>query len=154
MKGNDKLIEALNWRLAEELGAINQYMVHAEMCANWGYSTLSTHMKMTARMEMGHAEKLIERIIFLEGRPDVKRLGPIHIGINVEDMHVQDLAAETGAVEKYNATVELARKVNDNVTRELLEGILIDENGHVDYIEAAMDQIVQMGIQNYLSTQV
>lgn len=153
MKGNDKVIEELNARLAEELTAINQYMVHSELCDNWGYERLHEEIEKRAIAEMKHAEKLIARIVFLEGMPVVSKLNKISIGAAVEDQHKNDWKAEEGAVKGYNATIRLAVEVGDNGTRDLLEEILTDEEGHIDWIEAQLDQIKQMGIQNYLSEQ-
>jgi len=152
MKGNEKLLKTLNGLLADELTAINQYMVHAEMCANWGYSKLHDAIQARAVTEMKHAEALIERIIFLEGKPEVSKLNEIHIGADVPKMMDNDLGAEMGAVKSYNAAVKLATEVADNATKEILEHILKDEDGHVDDIEQQRDQIKQMGIAIYLST--
>ncbi len=153
MKGNDKLIKALNDRLSEELGAINQYFVHAEMCEDWGYSTLHQLIKERSIQEMKHAEALIERILFLEGQPVVTKLGPISIGKKVEEMHSKDCEAEADAIKGYNDTIKLAEEVGDNGTKMVLETILKDEEMHIDWLEEQMDQIEQMGIQIYLSTQ-
>ena len=154
MKGNDEVINRLNARLAEELTAINQYMVHSEMCANWGYVKLHDAVEQRAMTEMKHAESLIERIIFFDGSPIVSELNPIHIGADVETQLRNDMAAEYGAVEAYNEGVRLATEAGDNGTRALLESILTDEEEHADWLEAQFDQIEQMGIQNYLSEQV
>ena len=154
MKGNDKIIERLNALLADELTAINQYMVHSEMCANWGYEHLHEAAEKRAIAEMKHAEKLIGRIIFLEGRPVVSALNKINIGADVEAQHKNDWAAEDGAVKAYNGGIGLAVEVGDNGTRELLESILKDEEEHIDWLEAQLDQIKQMSIQNYLVEQV
>lgn len=154
MKGNEKLINALNDRLAEELGAINQYFVHGEMCEDWGYSSLHEAIKQRSIQEMKHAEKLIERILFLEGRPIVSNLGPITIGEKVEEMHKKDWDAESDAIKKYNDTIRLAVEVGDNGTKTLLEEILKDEEAHIDWLEEQQDQIEQMGIQCYLSEQI
>jgi len=154
MKGNDKIIERLNFLLADELTAINQYMVHSEMCANWGYEHLHEAAEKRAIAEMKHAEKLIGRIIFLEGRPVVSALNKINIGADVETQHKNDWAAEDGAVKAYNSGIGLAVEVGDNGTRELLESILKDEEEHIDWLEAQLDQIKQMSIQNYLVEQV
>ena len=126
MKGNDKLIMALNDRLSEELGAINQYFVHAEMCEDWGYGTLHQAIKERSIQEMRHAEALIERILFLEGQPIVSKLGPISIGKKVEQMHDKDHDAEEDAIKGYNETIKLADEVGDNGTKQLLETILKD----------------------------
>jgi bacterioferritin len=154
MKGNDKLLETLNHLLSEELTAINQYTVHAEMCENWGYDALHARIWARTIAEMRHAEKLIERILFLEGRPIVSRLGPINIGEQVPDMHKHDLNAEMTAVRDYNAAIKLAVEVGDNATKEILEAILKDEDSHVDEIEEQQDQMAQMGLQLYLTQQV
>ena len=154
MKGNEKVIETLNALLADELSAINQYIVHSEMCANWGYERLHEAIEKRAIQEMGHAESLIERILFFDGKPIVSQLNPITIGADVEAQHKGDLAAEVGAVKAYNDGVRLAVEVGDNGTRELLESILKDEEEHVDWLEAQLDQIDQMGIQNYLVEQI
>lgn len=154
MKGNEKILEALNEMLADELTAINQYMVHSEMCADWGYGELHEAIEKRAITEMRHAEKLIGRIIFLEGKPVVSKLNPIHIGGDVETQLRNDLASETGAVKMYNDGIRLAVEVGDNGTRALLEAILHDEEDHADWLEAQLEQIAQMGIQNYLVEQV
>jgi bacterioferritin len=153
MKGNKKLIDALNDRLAEELAAINQYFIHAEMCEDWGYTTLHEAIKQRSIQEMKHAEKLIERILFLEGRPIVSKLGPITIGKKVEEMHQKDWNAEEDAIKKYNETIRLAVEVGDNGTKKLLEEILQDEELHIDWLEEQQDQIEQIGIQFYLAEQ-
>ncbi len=154
MKGNEKIIERLNALLADELTAISQYMVHSEMCANWGYERLHKAVEKRAVDEMKHAEKLIGRVIFLEGKPVVSNLNKINIGPEVEAQIKNDWAAEDGAVKAYNEGIRLAVEVGDNGTRELLESILKDEEAHIDWIEAQLDQIKQMGIQNYLVEQV
>ena len=153
MKGNDKLIVELNARLCEELGAISQYFVHAEMCENWGYDALASAIKQRSIQEMKHAEKLIERILFLDGKPVMTKLGPITIGKNVEEMHKKDWNAEADAIKKYNDTIRQATEVGDNNTKILLESILKDEEEHIDWLEEQQDQISQMGIQLYLSRQ-
>jgi len=155
MKGNEKVLAKLNELLAEELTAINQYMVHSEMVDNWGYARLHKQVEERAIEEMRHAEKLIARILFFdEGRPIVSKLNDIHIGDSVEAQLNSDLKAETEAVALYNEAIRLAREEGDNGTRDLLEEILEDEEEHVDWIEAQLDQIEQMGIQNYLVMQV
>jgi bacterioferritin len=153
MKGNDQLIATLNELLADELTAINQYMVHSEMCANWGYERLHEKVEHRAIVEMKHAEKLIARIIFLEGLPRVDTLRPIHIGPDVGKQLDNDLDAERGAITAYNAAVQLAGQVSDAVTRDLLESIAKDENDHLDWLEEQHDQVSQMGMQLYLSLQ-
>jgi bacterioferritin len=154
MKGNDKVIERLNARLADELAAVNQYIVHSEMCANWGYEKLHKSIEKRAIEEMKHAESLIARILFLEGIPIVSKLAAIDIGAEVESQHKKDWAAENGAVKAYNADIKAAVEAGDNGTRELFESILKDEEAHIDWIEAQLDQIRQMGIQNYLVEQM
>ena len=154
MKGNERMIERLNARLADELTAINQYIVHSEMCADWGYDRLHEAIEKRAIEEMEHAEKLIGRILFLEGRPIVSKLGKINIGSEVEAQHANDWAAEEAAITAYNEDIRLATEVGDNGSRELLESILMDEEDHIDWIEVQLDQIKQMGIQNYLVEQI
>src|SRR5208282_5144473 len=146
MKGNEKIIKTLNARLAEELTAISQYMVHAEMCDNWKYTRLDEMIQKRAIDEMKHAEKLIARILFLEGIPIVSNLNKMHIGAEVPKMHQNDHDAEVGAIKGYNESIRLAVEVGDNGTRELLESILKDEEDHIDLIEAQLDQIKQMGL--------
>jgi bacterioferritin len=154
MKGDSKLIEKLNFLLIDELSAINQYIVHAEMSANWGYEKLHQHFEKRAVDEMKHAEKLIARIIFLEGVPIVSTLRGIHIGSDVPKQLEYDHAAELTAIESYNEVIKLAGEVNDFATREILEHILSDEDRHIDDIEALQDQIDQMTLAMFLSTQV
>ncbi len=154
MKGNARLIEQLNARLSEELTAINQYMVHAEMCENWNYKRLDEAIEKRAITEMKHAEKLIARILFLEGVPVVSNLNKVFIGADVAKMHASDRTAEEGAVKNYNESIKLAAEVGDNGTRDMLQSILNDEEEHLDWIEAQQDQIQQLGIQNYLVEQI
>ena len=154
MKGNEKVIEHLNARLAEELAAINQYMVHSEMCENWKYERLHKSIEKRAMVEMKHAEKLIERILFLDGRPIVTNLTEVRIGPEVQKIHENDLAAEEIAVRGYNESIRVAMEAGDNGTRELLTSILMEEEEHLDDIEAQLEEINQMGIQNYLAQQV
>jgi bacterioferritin len=154
MKGNDKIIERLNARLADELTAINQYIVHAEMCDNWGYDILHKSIEKRAIDEMKHAEKLIGRILFLEGRPIVSDLKKLHIGADVESQFKNDHIAEAQAIKDYNEDIALAAELADNGTKELLQSILEDEENHLDLIEIPLDQIRQMGVQLYLSKQI
>jgi bacterioferritin len=153
MKGNDKIISVLNAFLADELTAISQYMVHSEMCANWQYDKLHKAIEKRAIDEMKHAEKLIGRIIFLEGMPIVSQLNKISIGTDVELQLKNDRAAEDGAIKAYNEGVRLCLEVGDNGTRELIDANLVDEEAHIDWLEAQLDQIAQMGLQNYLLAQ-
>jgi bacterioferritin len=154
MKGNQKVIDVLNFLLADELTAISQYMVHAEMCANWRYEKLAEAIEKRAIGEMKHAEKHIGRILFLEGRPIVSNLNKINIGADVQAILANDHAAELGAIREYNKAIKLCTEEADNGTREILEDILEDEEEHIDWIEAQQDQISQMSIQNYLVEQL
>jgi len=153
MKGNEKLIVVLNSLLADELTAINQYMVHSEMCENWGYGKLHQAIRKQAMDEMFHAEWLIERIIFLDGAPTVSNLNPMKIGKTVLEMIKNDNGDELDAVHKYNAAIQLGRQVDDQGTVELLTKILKMEEGHVDWAEMQRAQIEQMGLENYLVNQ-
>jgi bacterioferritin len=153
MKGNDRLIETLNALLADELTAINQYMVHAEMAENWGYKKLHDHFESRAMDEMKHAEKLIARILFLEGVPIVSKLNRMDIGADVPAQLGHDHGLESDAIKSYNAAIKLAGEVADFATREILEAILKDEDRHIDLIEEKQDQIKQMGLQIFLSVQ-
>jgi len=154
MKGNVKILAKLNDLLSDELTAVNQYMVHAEMDDNWAYAHLAEAVEKRAIDEMKHAEKLIARILFLEGTPVVSHLKDIHIGPEVEKQIGNDWTAEDGAIKSYNDGIKLAVEVGDNGSRELMESILKDEEAHIDWLEAQQDQIKQMGIQNYLADQV
>jgi bacterioferritin len=154
MKGDQKVIETLNSLLARELTVVNQYMVHSEMCDNWGYVKLHDAIQKRAVVEMKHAEELIGRIIFLDGIPVVSELQKIHIGADVPKMFASDHEAELDAVKQYNAGILVCGDAKDFATREILEHILDDEDGHVDSIEEVQDQISQMGIQLFLATQV
>jgi bacterioferritin len=154
MKGDEKVIALLNTQLADELTAVNQYMVHAGMCANWGYEKLHNSIEKRAIDEMRHAESLIDRILYLEGSPTVSVLNKIFIGAKVDIQIANDLNAEAGAVKTYNEGIQICVTASDNGTRELLESILKDEERHIDWLEAQRDQIEQMGIQAYLSEQI
>lgn len=153
MKGNEKLIIVLNELLADELTAINQYMVHSEMCADWGYEKMHKDVEKRAIDEMKHAEKLIGRILFLEGIPIVSKLKDLHIGADVSKQVNNDWYAEADAIKAYNDAIKLAAEVGDNATRDMLIEILNDEDAHIDKIEEIKDQIDQMGIGIFLSTQ-
>jgi bacterioferritin len=153
MKGNEKLIIVLNSLLADELTAINQYMVHSEMYANWGYGKLHQAIRKQAMDEMFHAEWLIERIIFLDGAPTVSNLNPMKIGKTVSEMIKNDNGDELDAVHKYNAAIQLGREVDDQGSVNLLTKILKMEEGHVDWAEMQCAQIEQMGLENYLVNQ-
>ena len=153
MKGNDNLLKALNELLADELTAISQYMVHSEMCNNWGYVKLHKAIEGQAKDEMHHAEWLIQRIVFLEGTPVVSKLNPMKIGTSVLEMVANDQDAELGAVRAYNDAIALAHEVGDQASVDLLIRILKMEEGHVDWAEIQRAQIEQMGLENYLSNQ-
>ncbi|AFM22933.1 bacterioferritin [Desulfomonile tiedjei] len=154
MKGNEQIINKLNDLLAEELTASNQYMVHAEMCENWQYGRLYSKVRERAIQEMKHAESLIERILFLEGRPIVSKLSEIRIGDNVQSQLNNDLQAEMHGWNLYNEGIKLAMEAMDNGTKDLLESILETEEKHIDWLEAQLEQIQQIGIENYLAQQV
>ena len=153
MKGNEKLITVLNSLLADELTAINQYMVHSEMCENWGYSKLHQAIRKQAMDEMHHAEWLIERIIFLDGAPTVSKLNPIKIGKTVLEIIKNDNGDELDAVRSYNNAIKLSREVDDQGSVDLLAKILNMEEGHVDWAEIQRAQVEQMGLENYLVNQ-
>lgn len=153
MKGNEKLIAVLNDLLADELTAISQYMVHSEMCDNWGYDKLHKAIEKQAKDEMHHAEWLIQRILFLEGTPVVSKLNPMRIGTSVLEMVSNDQEAEQAAIRAYNDAIGLAHQVADQATVDLLIQILKMEEGHVDWAEMQQTQIEQMGLENYLANQ-
>jgi bacterioferritin len=152
MKGKKEIIDKLNFLLADELTAINQYIVHAEMCGDWGYQYLHEVIEKRAITEMKHAEKLIGRILFLEGDPIVNKHNQMHIGGTVEEMLKHDHEAEIGAIAGYNDAIKLAADKMDFGTKTMLDAILKDEEDHLDFIEEQLDQMVQMGVENYLST--
>lgn len=154
MKGDPKLIKVLNSLLADELTAINQYMVHSEMCDSWGYQKLHKAIEKRAIDEMKHAEKLIGRILFLEGLPIVSELKKLFIGADVPKMFAFDLKAESDAIKAYNEAIILAGSVKDYATRDLLQSILNDEDKHLDELEEVQDQIKQMSLPIFLTTQV
>ena len=154
MKGNEKLLGVLNSLLADELTAINQYMVHSEMCENWGYEKLHKAIRKQAMDEMYHAEWLIERIIFFDGIPTVSKLNPMHIGKSVLEMVNNDAVDEVNAVKAYNEAITLSREVEDQATVELLTKILKMEEDHVDWAEKQQAQIEQVGLENYLLSQI
>jgi len=154
MKGDKKIIEVLNDVLTAELTAINQYFVHAEMCDNWGYARLHDTIRKHSIGEMKHAEQLIERILFLEGTPNVQRLGKINIGENVPEQLKLDHALELDAVKRLNTGIETCREADDNNSRHLLEEVLEDEEEHVDWLEAQLSLLEQVGVQNYLAAQI
>jgi len=154
MKGNQELIDTLNSLLAHELTAINQYIVHAEMCEDWGYRKLHGKSEKRAIDEMKHAEKLIGRILFLEGIPIVSNLNKINIGSEVPQQVENDRLAEDEAIKQYNDAIVLAGELRDYATRDILVEILNDEDRHMDEIEELQDQIDQMTLPIFLTTQV
>lgn len=153
-KGDSQVLEALNIVLSAELTAINQYIVHSEMCANWGYQKLHSTVRKEAIDEMRHAEALIERLLYLEGVPNVQRLGKVSIGENVPEMLRADLELELEALPRLNESIAVCVEKRDNGSRELLERILKDEEQHTDWLEAQLDQLEQVGLQNYLAAQI
>jgi bacterioferritin len=154
MKGNAKLIEALNEILTGELTAINQYFVHAKMCDNWGYERLAHKVREESISEMKHADELIERILFLEGIPNLQRLDKVRVGETVVEQLKLDLKLEEAAVPRFNKAIGLAVEVADNTTRELLARMLKSEEEHVDWLESQLELISQVGEQNYLAQQI
>jgi len=154
MKGNAKVIDALNEALHEELIAINQYFIHAEMCENWHYDRLGGLIKKESISEMKHAEMLIERILFLDGSPNLTERIELTVGKNVKEQLESDLKLEIDAVSMYNRAIETARKEGDNASRELFERLLKDEEGHVDFLEAQVHQMKELGYERYLSQQI
>jgi len=154
MKGNAKLIEALNEILTGELTAINQYFVHAKMCHNWGYHRLAHKDREESLGEMKHADQLIERILFLEGVPNVQRLDKVRIGETVAEQLKLDLKLEEVAIPRLNKAIALAVEVGDNTTRDLLEDILESEEDHVAWLQSQLELIRQVGEQNYLAQQI
>ena len=154
MKGKPEVIKALADMLKEELGAISQYFLHAEMCENWGYTKLSNYIKKQSIGEMKHAEELLERILFLDGTPQMAQTLALKIGDNVKAQIENDLALEVSAVAAYNKAVKLATEQGDNGSRDLLVRLLKDEEEHVDFLEAQLNLIKEVGYQNYLALQM
>ena len=153
MKGNSKVLAELNKALREELTAINQYFLHAEMCENWGYHKLSEYIKKQSIDEMKHAEKLIERILFLDGSPSMEPL-KLTVGASVRQVIESDLNLELSAVSQYNDAVRIALEQHDNGTRDIFVALLKDEESHVDWLEAQLHQINELGYERYLSMQL
>jgi bacterioferritin len=154
MKGHADVIEVLNDVLSAELTAINQYFIHAMMGHNWRYERLAKHSREESIEEMKHAQELIERILYLEGTPNMQKYLKINVGRTVPKQHESDLALEKDAVQRLNKGLELCREKGDNGTRLLLEKILADEEEHIDWIEAQLEQIKTIGIENYLTQQI
>jgi len=153
MKGDADVIQVLNDVLCAELTAINQYFIHAMICENWRLTKLAKHMREESIGEMKHAEDVIERILYLDGRPNMQKYMKINVGATVPEMHQFDLEVERDAVARLNPGLELCRSKGDNGSRLLLEKILADEEGHIDWLEAQLQQIQDMGLPNYLSRQ-
>ena len=154
MNGNPKVITELNAALKEELTAISQYFLHAEMCENWKYDKLGDYIKKQSIDEMKHAEALIERILFLDGTPNLTELLSLSVGQNVKEQFANDLKLEINAVAMYNRSIQIARDEGDNASRELFERLLKDEEGHVDWLEAQLHQMKEIGYERYLSQQI
>jgi bacterioferritin len=154
MKGDPKVVSLLNDVLTAELTAINQYFLHAELCEHWGYERLHARVRKESIEEMKHAEKVMHRILLLDGLPNVQRLGTIQIGQTVPEQFKADLALEMEAVKRLNDAISYCRSVNDNGTSELLEHILVEEEAHIDWIETQQETIKQIGEQNYLTEQL
>ncbi len=154
MQGDQRLIDKLNYLLESELTAINQYMLHAEMCEDWGYAKLHENFEQRAITEMRHAEKLMARILFLGGKPIVSKLDKMTIGETVPQQVDNDHELEVQTVKDYNEAMALAAEVGDNATRDVLKDILMDEDAHVDELEELQDQMEQMSLQIFLSTQL
>jgi bacterioferritin len=154
MRGHEKVLAYLNEVLKAELTAINQYFLHAEMCDNWGYRRLGDHTKKESIDEMKHAELCIERILLLEGAPVMHELFPLKIGATVKEQIESDLALEVAAVARLNNAIKTAVETGDNGSRDLFEKILTDEEGHIDWLEAQLHMIREIGIENYLAQQM
>jgi bacterioferritin len=154
MQGDPKIIELLNVVLTNELTAINQYFIHYKMCANWGYERMAAEKKKESIEEMGDADKVIDRILYLDGIPNMQRMNPVMVGESVPEMHQLDLQLETNAVKTLNAGINLCREIGDNGTRVLLEEILQGEEHAIDWLEAQLDLIKQVGTQGYLAEQI
>ena len=154
MKGDPQVLDVLNRALTIELTAINQYFCQAKMCKNWGFQALARKHYQESLGEMKHAEKLIDRILFLEGTPEIARYDVIRVGTDVKEQFENDLRLEMGGVKHYNQAIELCAKVKDNGTRELLEPILSESEEHVDWLETQLHLIEAVGLQNYLTEQM
>ena len=154
MKGDADVIEVLNDVLTAELTAINQYFIHAEMCENWRYMRLAKHSRAESIEEMKHAEELIERVLYLDGVPNMQRYMKINVGRAVPEQHQFDLDLERDAVARLNRGLEVCRGKGDNGSRMLLEKILHDEEEHIDWLEAQLQQLQDMGLENYLAQQI
>jgi bacterioferritin len=154
MKGHATIIDLLNQVLTGELTAVNQYFIHAKMCGNWGYMRLATHIKKESIDEMKHADALIEKILYLEGVPNLQRLGKVNVGETVAEQLTLDLALEREALARLNDGIKICRDHNDHGSEELLRNILVSEETHTDWLEAQLTQIEQIGLANYLAQQI
>lgn len=154
MKGNPQVIDVLNQALTIELTAINQYFCQAKMCENWGFMKLYKKHYQESMGEMKHAEQIIERILFLDGVPEIARYDVIRVGANIKEQFENDLQLEMGGVKKYNAAIELCTRLGDNGTREMLEPILTESEEHVDWLETQLGLIGTVGLENYLTEQM
>jgi bacterioferritin len=154
VKGHDQVIQLLNDVLTAELTAINQYWVHARMCENWGYARLWEKVRAESLGEMKHADRIVERILYLEGVPNLQRLGKVNVGQTVKEQFRLDLEVEKAAIKALNAGIETSRSLGDNGTRELLESILEGEEEHANWLEAQLTLIDQVGEANYLAQQI
>jgi bacterioferritin len=154
MRSDPRIIETLNDVLTAELTAVNQYFIHAKMCANWGFGRLADHVQHESIDEMKHADRLIERILFLEGVPNMQRLFPIKVGETVREQFELDLQVEREAVQRFNAAIALAVSVGDNASRAMLEEMLVSEEEHADWLETQIEAMRQVGEQNYLAQQL
>jgi bacterioferritin len=154
MQGDAQVVEILNEVLTAELTAVNQYFIHAMMCRNWHYQRLAKHSREESIEEMKHAQELIERILFLDGAPNMQRYLKINVGKTVPEQHQSDLQLEKDAVARLNRGIALCRDQGDNGSRLLLEKILHEEEEHIDWLEAQLHQIQEVGVQNYLSEQI
>ena len=154
MKGNEEVIQVLQDVLCAELTAVNQYFIHARMCENWGYAKLAAYTRKESIEEMKHAQEVIDRILYFDGAPNVQKYMKINVGLDVPEQFHNDLALEQQAVPRLNRGIEVARTQGDNGTRALLEQILRDEEEHVDWLEAQLHQVKEMGAENYLAQQI
>lgn len=154
MKSNDEVIQVLQDVLSAELTAVNQYFIHARMNENWGYKKLAAYIRKESIEEMRHAQDVIDRILYFEGAPNMQKYMKINVGRTVPEQFQHDLEVEYQAVPRLNKGIEVARTLGDNGTRSLLETILKDEEAHVDWLEAQLGMIKEIGVENYLAQQI
>jgi bacterioferritin len=154
MKGDARILDLLNEILTGELTAINQYFLHAKMCKNWGYEALGERIRKESIDEMKHADMLVERVLFLDGLPNLQRLGKLVIGQSVPEILKNDLGLEMTAIPMLNKGIQLCRDLGDNGSEDLLTRILVSEEAHVDWLEAQLELLKQMGDGNYLAQQI